>query len=456
MGCGGALAAEDLSELILREGYRCLQGKTLNGYKILKPLGQGGMGSVFLAVQVKLRRRVALKVLPPKAVEREGSLRRFEREAQSLARLEHPGIVAVHDLFQAQGLICIAMSYANGGTVRHLIKKRGSINENWAADIICQAAAALAAAAKKGIVHRDIKPANLLMMDNGQVKVADFGLVKSQKEGSGLTISGTVMGTPTYMAPEQIRDCRNADHRSDLYALGCVLYELLSGKPPFASKDVTKVLLAQLEEAPDLDKLKVSKTMRRALERLLAKDPALRFRDGSATIRALKSLSRRERVGKQSSGKTSRARRPSPLAELETVHEQPPEVSSNAPTIEEAPEPVGTPASARQRKLEITMAGRQARARRWPWLLLLVLIVAAVGVVSSRPEWLGVRWEAARHRAISARNAWLRQGAAHSADQDDSALEWLMQGDGWVVEGRHRQALEAYQRSESLYLHTRP
>ncbi len=267
-------------------------GSTVAGYRIIRKLGQGGMGAVYLAEQVKLQRRAAIKVLPPALSQHAPLIERFEREARALARLDHPHIVPVYDLFEHAGTLCIAMAYLEGGSVRDLLRAEGFLDEARAAAIVAGAARGLWAAAEKGIVHRDVKPDNLLLASDGTVKVADFGLVRAAG-GAELTSPGTVLGTPAYMAPEQWEDARDCDHRSDLYALGCTLFQLLYSRPPFPGPQAQQFLKQHLHDPPPELAAKrpdLSPQMLKIVDRLLAKEPGKRFPSGAELAAHLEPL----------------------------------------------------------------------------------------------------------------------------------------------------------------------
>ncbi|MGT2530240.1 serine/threonine-protein kinase [Streptomyces nojiriensis] len=219
-------------------------------YRLDRRLGQGGMGEVWRAHDVRLDRSVAVKVLL-EAVTGEEAVARFLREATIGARLQHPGITVVHDVGQEDGRRFIVMELLSGedlGTV--LARERAGLPVDTALDLAAQTAEALAAAHEQSVVHRDLKPANLFLLSGDRVKVCDFGIAHSADATAGLTATGRVFGTPAYMAPEQVLG-RHVDARCDLYALGCVLYALLSGGPPFGVEEPLYVLLRRhVEDAP--------------------------------------------------------------------------------------------------------------------------------------------------------------------------------------------------------------
>ena len=223
-------------------------GRTVSHYRVVDELGRGGMGVVYLAEDLKLHRLVALKFLRPDATSDAQAKQRFMQEAQAASALDHPNICTIHAIDEtADGQLLLAMARYQGETLKDLIR-RGPVGTERALDIAIQTAQGLQKAHEAGIVHRDIKPANLFVTGDGLVKILDFGLAKLSGSG-GLTRSGTTLGTVAYMAPEQIRGA-DVDRRADLWALGAVLYEMLTGRPAFdGERDVT-IMHAILHEDP--------------------------------------------------------------------------------------------------------------------------------------------------------------------------------------------------------------
>jgi tRNA A-37 threonylcarbamoyl transferase component Bud32 len=234
--------------------------------EIIELLGQGGMGAVYKARQKQLDRLVALKILPPKVVQMEAFAERFTREARSLARLNHPHIITVHDFGHTEsGLYYFIMEFVDGTDLRRVIRS-GELSEHQALAVVPQICDALQYAHEEGIVHRDIKPENILLNKKGQVKIADFGLAKLLDQPANmytLTQAGQKMGTPHYMAPEQIEHPEQVDHRADIYSLGVVFYEMLTGELPLGhfplpSRKVhvdvrlDEVVLKTLEKEPEM------------------------------------------------------------------------------------------------------------------------------------------------------------------------------------------------------------
>jgi serine/threonine protein kinase len=289
-------------------------GELLDQYRILAKLGTGGMGEVFKAFHTTMDRVVALKVIAPHRLQDERALRRFQREVRHAARLSHPNIVTAYDADQDRGLWFLVMEYVEGTDLAHLVAAYGPPSLPIACEIIRQAALGLQHAHEKGMVHRDLKPANLMVSRpppppdaptaapgwpvKPLVKVLDFGLSRLQfrdetaaEADRPLTREGTVIGTPEFMSPEQATDSRHVDIRSDIYSLGCTLYYLLAGRPPFVNSSLLDVLLSQKNEPPPpLQQVRpeVQSTFAGVVNRMLAKRPEERFQTPKEVARALK------------------------------------------------------------------------------------------------------------------------------------------------------------------------
>ncbi len=204
-------------------------GQTVSHYRILEKLGEGGMGVVYLAEDTELDRKVALKFLSSSAIAGEDEKKRFKREAKAAAALNHQNIAHIYAIDEADGQMFLAMEFIEGKTLDELTASPLPLDK--AIDYATQTAAGLQAAHKKGITHRDIKSANIMITEDGQIKIMDFGLAKLANR-SKLTQLGTTLGTAAYMSPEQSRG-ENTDHRADIWSLGVVLYEMISGQMPF-------------------------------------------------------------------------------------------------------------------------------------------------------------------------------------------------------------------------------
>ena len=226
-----------------------LAGTKLGNYEIESLLGRGGMGVVYKARQLSLDRPVALKILPPTFTSDSSSVKRFQREAHAVAKLSHSNIVQIHDIAEDQGLHFFSMEYVEGQTLDEVLKEKGRLNIDEAVRIISQAALGIEHAHKNGIIHRDVKSSNIILDSDGNVKVMDFGLARMTGEGSKLTQSGTLMGTLDYMSPEQCRG-DELDERTDIYSLGVVLYEMLTGEPPFDAPNEAALIHKIISEEP--------------------------------------------------------------------------------------------------------------------------------------------------------------------------------------------------------------
>jgi tRNA A-37 threonylcarbamoyl transferase component Bud32 len=264
-------------------------------YRVLRLLGQGGMGSVYEAEQIAMQRRVALKVIRRAYTANPAAVERFRREVRAAALLSHPNIVTAYAAETAGGLFLV-MEYVEGITLGCLVKERGTLLIDEACDYIRQAALGLQHADERGLVHRDIKPDNLIRCSDGTVKILDFGLAALTTErGDGLTEANVVMGTPDYMAPEQAEDSHGADIRADLYSLGCTLYFLLTGKPPYPEPTaLLKVLAHRNRPVPSLRQARpeVPPELATVVECLLAKKPEGRYQTPGEVAAALQPFTR--------------------------------------------------------------------------------------------------------------------------------------------------------------------
>jgi eukaryotic-like serine/threonine-protein kinase len=271
-------------------------GTKLGSYEIAARIGAGGMGEVYQAHDTKLGRDVAIKVLPEAFAHDAERLSRFQREAKVLASLNHPNIATIHGLEQSGGTSYLIMELVSGETLADRVKRDGAVPIEEALAIAKQIAEALEAAHEKGIIHRDLKPANVKVTPEGKVKVLDFGLAKAfsgdtatEDMGNSPTLSmaatmqGVILGTAAYMSPEQARG-KGVDKRTDIWAFGCVLYELLTGKQAFHDEDVTDILAAVVRAEPDWTALpaNISPSIRVLLQRCLRKDRRQRLPDAGA------------------------------------------------------------------------------------------------------------------------------------------------------------------------------
>jgi serine/threonine protein kinase len=264
-------------------------------YEIIHRLGEGGMGRVYLAMDTRLGRRVALKFLAPDLVADRTSLLRLVQEARAASALNHPNILTIYDVGEFDGEHFIASEYVEGITLRVALED-GLINSHSAVEIACQAASALSAAHAAGVIHRDLKPSNIMLRPDGYVKIIDFGLAKrvvstseetQMIQAEELTRPGTTLGTASYMSPEQAR-AEPVDARTDIWSLGIILYEMLAGRRPFEGQTQSHVIVAiQDQPLPRVSERIVSPKLRTVLERSLAKKPSERFSSAGEMLQYL-------------------------------------------------------------------------------------------------------------------------------------------------------------------------
>ena len=259
-------------------------GKTISHYKILKKLGEGGMGEVYLAEDTKLKRKIALKFLPSHLTADKEIIDRFEREAQAAASLNHPSICTVYEIDEAEGQSFIAMECIEGQSLKEKIES-GPLDVYEAVDIAMQVADGLKKANEKGIVHRDIKPANIFITEDGVAKILDFGLAKLAGP-TQMTKTGTILGTVSYMSPEQAKG-EKVDGRTDIWSLGVVLYEMVTGQLPFKGEYEQAIVYAIMNEEPEpVTGLRtgVPLELERIIHKALGKDPKERYQHADELI----------------------------------------------------------------------------------------------------------------------------------------------------------------------------
>jgi WD40 repeat protein/tRNA A-37 threonylcarbamoyl transferase component Bud32 len=350
-------------------------------YEIIQLLGRGGMGAVYLARHKVMDRTVALKAISPQYLDNPQAVARFRREVQSAAKLAHPHIVTAHDAEQAGDLHFLVMEYVEGTDLARLLKQRGPLPVAEACEYARQTALGLEHAYEHGLIHRDMKPHNLMLTARGVVKVLDFGLARLVRPGgsaSEFTGENVVMGTMDYIAPEQAQDSRTADTRSDIYSLGCTLFHLLTGQPPFPVGGAVEKVLAHVMMPPPLvtdQRPEAPAELNAVVAKMLAKEPAERYQTPADVARALAPFA------KAVAG--SAIVRPA-LA--------PPETAAGAPTLAFGTLPTEAVSLANR---EATVAAAAARlARRGPRRLLValaVLLLLGAGVA----VWLATHHEQA-------------------------------------------------------------
>lgn len=266
-----------------------LAGQKIDGYHLLTRIGVGGMGEVYKATQTALGRQVALKILTPELTEDRTFVERFLSEARAAGRLNHPNVIHVHEVGEANGIYYLSMEFVGGGSVQDVVSRGRKIEALRATEIVIQAARALEFAEKAGIVHCDIKPDNLMLTEAGEVRLADLGIAKSLNEKGKADQKDGVFGSPHYMAPEQARGLP-LDHRADLYSLGVTYYRMLSGKVPFTGKDAKEIMEKQVFDEPEpLERLVpgLAPSIYHIIQRLLRKKPGERYQTANSLIRDL-------------------------------------------------------------------------------------------------------------------------------------------------------------------------
>jgi len=275
-----------------------LLGKTLSQYRIVEEIGRGGMAIVYRAYQPSLKRYVAVKVLYPQLTVDATFVQRFLQEARTAARLDHPNIITIYDVGQAGGTYYIGMRFVEGQTLQQLIQREGALSPARGAHILQQLASALDYAHRQGLIHRDVKPSNVMLGKGDHVTLTDFGIARAA-EGTRLTRTGVIVGTPEYMSPQQAQGVE-VDHLTDIYSLGVVAYEMLAGRVPFAGTTPHAVLHKHVYETPPPLRAMapgIPRLVEKAINRALAKDPRKRYQSagemGEALTRAVSGLPRR-------------------------------------------------------------------------------------------------------------------------------------------------------------------
>jgi serine/threonine-protein kinase len=353
-----AQALVDRKLLTQWQSERLLEGRhrgfILGKYKLLGLLGTGGMSSVYLAEHMLMQRHVAIKVLPRQKVDDTSYLARFRREAQAVAALDHRNIVRAYDIDNDGNTHYLVMEYVQGRDLNTIVKNDGPLDYDTAADYIRQAAEGLQHAHDAGLIHRDIKPANLLVDRRGIVKILDMGLARFiDEEQSSLTRvhDENVLGTADYLSPEQAKDSHTADHRADIYSLGCTLYFLLTGHPPFAQGSLAERIAKHQSEAPPsifAERADAPKPLVEVCMRMMAKQPDARVQTAGEVARQLASWLAARGRPTDSPVATARAR-PAPLPRRTAVE---------PPVRRQTDSPEDTVSD----KTRITMKGRPAGA----------------------------------------------------------------------------------------------
>ncbi len=283
---GGDTQATDPVEGLQARLQRIVAGE----YRIERMLGRGGMGMVFLAQDLTLEREVAIKVLPPDFSSDPQVIKRFQQEAKTAAKLDHPNIIPIYRVESAEGLNFFVMKFISGTSLEDVLESKQPLSYDYIQRILSEAARALGHAHSRKVVHRDVKPANIMFDHDGRVMLTDFGISKALQSAGNLTGTGMIVGTPHYMAPEQAKG-QPVDGRADQYSLGIVGYRLLSGQLPFSGDSVHTILYKHIfEPAPNVAALRpgIPRNLTDAIQRALSKEPSERFTTMEAFAEAVR------------------------------------------------------------------------------------------------------------------------------------------------------------------------
>jgi beta-lactam-binding protein with PASTA domain/predicted Ser/Thr protein kinase len=350
-------------------------------YQVIAHLGSGGMAEVYCATDLQLGRKVALKVLHERFAADEEFVERFKREASSAAGLQHQHLVAVYDRGEWDGTSYIAMEYVAGRTLKQIVTEEGPLPPPRAVDLTVQILRAARFAHRRGVIHRDFKPQNVIVDDEGRAKVTDFGIARAG--ASDMTQTGSIMGTAQYLSPEQAQG-HAVNARSDLYSIGIILYELLTGKVPFEADSAVTIALKQVSEAPIAPSHlnpAVTPELESVVLRALMKDPRERFADADEFIAALQAAA--SRIPSAAAIAAAEAAAAAlPAGTVGALAAGPAPAGPPPPLTGVYPQPLRPE---REREVVVTAPPRRPQRKRWPWLLLgalallgLILLLASV------------------------------------------------------------------------------
>lgn len=297
----GVLTQAQAIEIMKRQAAGVTDARFIDGFRVLEELGRGATGIIYRATQLSLDREVALKVLSKQYARNEKLRERFLREARTVGRLRHPNIVQGIDVGSDEDTYYMAMEYIDGPTIGELVRRGGAMDERRALRILVQVAEALEYAHRNKIMHRDIKPDNIMLTTDGVAKLCDLGLARvdgDREDEKAATRRGTAIGTPHYIAPEQIRGDLEVDVRGDIYSLGATFYHMITGTPPYPGNSAVRVIARHLSEPLEPPRRRnplVSEDVSRIIIKMMQKDPADRYADPKALLEDLKALAEGKR-----------------------------------------------------------------------------------------------------------------------------------------------------------------
>ncbi len=349
-----------------------LTGRQFGPYQVVAPLGEGGMAAVYKAYQPSVDRYVALKVLPRHFAQDPEFVQRFKREARVIANLQHPHILPVHDFGESDGYTYMAMRFIKGGELSTWIEENRPLSLPQIQRIISQVGDALDYAHGQGVMHRDVKPSNVLIDERGNCLLTDFGLARMVETSVKITRTGGILGTPAYMSPEQGMG-QGIDHRSDIYALGIILYEMVTGRPPYQAETPMAIMIKHIQSPlppPSQYNPDLPEDVERVILKALAKDKNDRYASAGEMVQALQQATAHPTISTGAPRPTVAAIRPPQTQETETAVPTPPPTQPPEQERETAVPPPSTP----------TPAPQPSRKRRtWLYAGIGIIVVACIG-----------------------------------------------------------------------------